>query len=73
MSSSSSEGDSENTEDKQSCTPEYKKRKRGESSRPVKHRIQKYRREWESDGQFKGWLIEAKGNVILQNKIFLKI
>jgi hypothetical protein len=42
-------------------TPEYKKKKRGESSMGNKHRTQKYRHEWESQIQFKGWLTAAKG------------
>lgn len=27
----------------------------------TKHRVQKYRKEWESMAEFKGWLAEAKG------------
>ncbi|XP_031334601.1 zinc finger BED domain-containing protein 5-like [Photinus pyralis] len=50
------------SESERCSTPEYKKRKRGESSNTVSktHRKQQYRAEWEKDSRFKGWLVKSK-------------
>ncbi|KAL1497335.1 hypothetical protein ABEB36_008317 [Hypothenemus hampei] len=58
MSMSSSESDTE--VNIRCATPEYKKRRRGESSQKQKHRAQNYRIEWESMPDFKGWLSVGK-------------
>ncbi|KAK5648347.1 hypothetical protein RI129_003239 [Pyrocoelia pectoralis] len=44
-------------------TPEFKKLKRGESTKKAKHRAQKYRTEWESNKDFKGWLSADSGKL----------
>lgn len=50
--------------EKRSSTPEYKKFKRGESSKKLTHRKQKYRVEWEQDSKFKGWITNTNGKLL---------
>lgn len=62
----SSDSESEGKSDR--CkTPEFKKIKRGESLKKAKHRVQKYRREWENSEEFKGWLTADNGKLFIIN------
>lgn len=58
--------DSENEDDPQRArTPESVKRRRGESSKKLEHKKQKFRNEWLQDSKFSNWLIPVPNNQLM--------
>lgn len=59
---------SENEVDPQRArTPESVKRRKGESSKKLEHKKQKFRSEWLQDSKFSNWLIPVPNNQLMAN------